>query len=331
MITFSDVQNSSIKDVTGCTSTSSKFAQIINEVCERLLQRGDWTGTLLPIRVCMSAGCVTWPRYVGQVRRMNSCHQAIEMRNQWYEFLKYKGENRHNDWQSWCGRERSMKMQYRAPTYNDIYGPYCTLRVIPMVAQDVGASVTFFGTDNNNQPLMTQTNGVWTQGITVKAAFPYGESVNQYYVSHIDRVVKTTTQGNLMVYAYDTVQKTMFDLAVYEPSETNPSYLRYSLDGEHARPSCNARCAETIIALVKLQFVPVSSPTDLVLIDNIGALKFGVKAWKREEADDFGGAGTLWSAAIEQLNRQIENENPDDTFSSMNNVFAGREFRNQMF
>ncbi len=331
MITFADVQNSSVKGVANCGPSSPQFALIVNEVVTRLLQRGDWSGTNLPIRVCVKGGCVTWPRYVGQVRRINACRNTISMRNQWFDFLQHQGPRHAHEWRGWCGQERNAVNQFRAPTYNDIPGAGWQVRVVPMLAADVGATVTIFGTDNNQQPLMSISNGVWSQGITITAAQPFGQSNSQYFVGKIDRVVKSVTQGNLLLYAYNPSANVLLDLAVYEPSETSPSYLRYQLDSRGGQSPCGGDCLETIIALVKLQQVPIAAPTDLVLIDNIGALKLGVKAWKREEADDFAAARLLWAAAVEELNRQLENDFPDDQFSAVNNVLGGETFRNQMF
>jgi hypothetical protein len=333
MLTVADIQTSTFQTASGVPTNTPQFFSIINEVVPRLLKRGDWFGTLLPVRVCMKNGCVTWPRYVGQVRRLADCKQNIPVKSQWYEFMFGNRAWGRRDWDSWCGRERMMKLQYKAPTYNDIYGPNCAVRIYPMVKEDIGATVTLFGTDNNNQPLTTNNgDGTWSEGITISVNVPFGSTSNPYFVSHIDRVVKSKTQGNLLMYAYDTVNDVLFDLAVYEPSETNPSYLRYQLEGDRYTGWYNQNgCNQTIIALVKLRFIPVSAPTDLLLINDIGALKQGVLAWKQEESNNFEASKQWWAGAVESLNRELEDSQPDDQLPAINQVFGGAVFCNKQF
>jgi hypothetical protein len=325
MLTLADIQTNAFQTASGFCTTSNDFLEMANQVIPRLLQRGDWPGTLMPVRVTVRDGQVTWWRYVGQVRSMHTCRGNIPVKPVWYEFLEGHGNRR--GWEGLCGRERTMTMQYHAPTYNDIYGPNCTVRLYVDAQEDVGATVQLFGADNNNQPLRTNNgDGTWTEGVTIAAQMPFGSSST--FVSRIDRVVKSITQSTARLYAYDATQDVLYDLAVYEPSETNPSYLRYQLDG--GRPGC--ACRESIIALVKLKFLPVAVPMDgLIFLEGTqGALLHGFRAVKREEAGDFEGASSFWKLAIEELNRGLEDADPDGPVA-VNNVFAGRTFCNRCF
>ncbi len=333
MLTLADIQTARFQSATGYCPSSPDFLELVNDAVTELIRRGDWSETLLPIRVCVKSGCVTWPRYVGQVRKMNACKGSIPMRSVWYEFLEHRRRGQIHEWQAWQGAERSAEMQFRAPTYNDIYGPNCTVRAYLDVPADIGATVTLFGTDNNGQPLTTNNgDGTWSPGVTLTGALPFAST--NLFVSSIERVVKSPTQGQVRLYAYDATRDALWDLAVYAPSETNPSYLRYRLAGGE-RPGngapCNSGCSQTIIALVKLNPVPVQSPTDLVIINNRGALLDALRALKREDANDEAGARLLWAGAVEKLNRQLENDFPDEQFAARNNVFAGRTLRNRMF
>lgn len=330
MLTLADCSTARFQTATGFCPGSSDFLEIINDAVDGLIMRGDWSETIKPIRVNVMHGCITWPRWVGEVRKIHGCRSDVAMRNAWWEFLERKGP-RCGEWcgfDHWRGGERNMEMQYKAPTYNDIYGANCYVRVYPMVGQDSGATVTLFGADTNGQPLQQEINGAWSLGVTLTVAQPFTSSTMT--VSRIDRVVKSATQGNLILYAYDSVQDALFDLAVYEPSETNPSYLRYKLAG--GREQCGSGCKESVIALVKLANLPIANPTDLVIINNRGALLDAVRAIKREDANDSAGARQLWGSAIEKLNRQLENDSPDDQFSAANNTWGdGRCFTNQCF
>lgn len=340
MLTLQNIQTPAFQTASGFSTSSQNFFDLVNQVIPRLLQRGDWPGSVMPVRVCMKNGCVTWPRYVGQIRKLHSCRGDIPVRSVWWEFLPYQGERRLHEWDAWRGRERQMVSQFQSPTYNDMYGPNCYVRMYCDLTADVGATCTIFGTDNNNQPLQTlNPDGTATPGALITVQAQSGPGGQSYYgststpVSRIDRVVCSATQGMKRLYSYDATQNALFDLAIYEPSETNPSYQRTQLDGEHrGQWSCGCNKSQTVIALVKLKFLPVSFSTDmLIFLEGAqGALLHGIRAVKLEEANNFNGAKESWLLAVEELNRQLEDFDPEGPVVT-NQVFGGRTFRNQTF
>lgn len=332
MITLAQIQTPAFATASGYCTTSADFMELVNLAVDELIIRGDWPGSIVPIRVCIRNGCATWPRYVAEIRKMNTCRgNAVQLRNQWYEFLDHShgcGRNEIFGWHAWRGEERQMVAQYRAPTYNDIYGPNCMVRVYPMVQEDLNLSGWwFFGTDNNGQPLMTDNgDGTWSQGVTLTWQPTLGYGTTNTFISRIDRVVKPVTQANNNLFAYDANQNGLFDLAVYEPSEVNPSYLRYQIEDQVPRANCGD-CSKSVIALVKLLNLPLSAPTDWVIIDNKRALLLAIRALKLEEA--LGDATKLWQSAIETLNRSSENNSPDDQFAVANEPFGRGVRRSQ--
>ncbi len=336
MLTLADVQTGRFQTASGYCVSSPEFLELVNDAVTELLRRGDWAETLVPIRVCVSRGCITWPRYVGAIRKIHTCRgRTIHMRSQWYEFLDYRGPRHLHEWESWRGDERNMELQFKAPTYQDPYGPGLYIRLYVDQPADIGCTCTIFGVDNNNQPLTTTVTGPTT---ALGASFVVQQQSNGLWgsttttVSSIDRVVVSATQGLKRLYAYDSNQNALYDLAVYDPSETSPSYLRYRLTGgDRNHGNCQSSCLETVLALVKLNPIPVASPTDLVIINNRGALLDAIRAMKREDASDSMGAKQFWASAIEKLNRQLEDFAPDDQLASENNVLGGRTFSNQAF
>lgn len=340
MLILANIQTNAFQSASGFCTTSDDFIDLTNQVIPRLLQRGDWPGTTMPVRVCVRDGCVTWPRYVGQVRKLHSCRGNIPVRSLWYEFLDYQGTRRLHEWGASQGRERQMINQFQSSVYNDIYGSNCYVRLYADLTADVGTTCTIYGTDTNNQPLQTlNIDGTNSMGLTITVQIQAGIGGQAYYgqtsipIGRIDRVACEQTQGMKRLYAYDAVQDAMFDLAVYEPGETSPSYIRAQLDGERRGTQCACgQTPQTVIALVKLKFVPVVTPTDgLIFLDGAqGALLHGFRAVKREETGDLAGAKGYWAAAIEELNRQLEDFDPDGPVAE-NNVFAGRTFSNQQF
>ncbi len=329
MLTLKDIQTSQFQAAAGCCVTSPDFMELVNDTIDEYMRRGDWNGTLIPIRVCVKNGCVTWPRYVGEVRKINFCVSSAPVFTVWHEFLEhgYGCNSGVYGWRGWCGEERKMTMQFRSPVYNDIYPSLSTIRVYPMCQEDAGATVTLFGLDRYNQPLKENIGGVWRDGVTITVANPFGST--SVFVNKIDRVVKSVTQCKLNMYAYDAERDVLWDLASYDPSETSPDYLRYQLSGGWSPSGCSGSCNQSIIALVKLQNLPIKVATDLVIINNRRALLQGIRAMKVEQSN--GDATKLWLSGIESLNRGLENSSPDSDFAAQDGVFGGRTLSNRMF
>lgn len=293
-----------------------------NDAVRRLMERGDWEGTVVPMLACIDNGsCVVWPRYVGQVRQLNFCGKHVPIKNMWWDFLPY---DRHlaweaNDWWGWASGPwfsgKSMVNQAQSPVFQDIQGDGRTVRVYQESSLDNGKTVTIFGEDNNGERLMTRGAGVWADGIKLTlaatASTPYTETpVN---VRRIDRVLKDITNGPIRLYAWNSSASVLEDIAYYEPGETRPNYLRSRLSLPCVSNSCNGttNSLRSVIALVKLQFVPVLTDNDPMLIDNITALKHMFQAIKCEEAQDQATALGFQAMAVDELNQESRNANPD--------------------
>jgi hypothetical protein len=313
-----------MKEIASSCKSSADFASLLNEATEKLMMRGDWPGTIIPIRVGCKSGCVVWPRFVQRVRRINNCRIPIKVSTVWGDFIDKQ------DYVGWCGAnlyswtgdgaayrglgqtlmQQHLGAQGRVPIFNDI--PSDAPRYIRCYAKckaDVGKTVTIFGADANNQPLMTkQTDGTYTEGVVITLAIPYGSTST--YVSRIDAVLKDTTQLNVPMYCYEPVTNTLLQLADYAPDETNPSYAK---DVLFAPGSCNCNDGQvTLLALVKLAFIPVSLDNDYVLIPSIPALKYAMQSVKMGEAGDAVQSRNFMQMAVDELNFVLENEQPLD-------------------
>lgn len=313
MLTFGELKTSTASDIAGTCSGSAQFAARVNESIRRLMRRGDWLGTVVPIHVCSRAGCVVFPRYVGTVRKINVCKSPIAIKNVWYDFLEHRDRS---TWGGWCGCEARMIGSTEAATFSDIFGDgrfvraYCTARA------DVGKTIQLFGEDNHGQPLRTEnSDGSYTEGITITFAAPFAST--SIYVRRIDRVIKDVTTGDVRLYAYNPVTDILEDLALYSPSETVPSYAKYQLHAQTwpttTAPGQNTCCPSmSVVALVKLKFIPVQVDSDLVLIQNIDALKDMLQSLRFKENGDYATAAQYEAQSIRELNLQLRDDNPED-------------------
>lgn len=333
MLTFGQIKCSRLNEVAAATSDSENFRSLLNEAIEALLNRGDWRGTLQPIYVCVRNGCVTWPRYVHAVRKLNHCNREIQVNNIWYQFVErdfysnWLGMDYWNVVRPLNGNEQFRQMNSTGyfSTYNDVPSP-SYINAYPSALQDIGKKVTIFGFDSNGLPLRHQdSDGNWCEGSVITLAAPYGQTLDVIRSGSI-RVLKDETQGEVRLYAQDYNTATLTDLAVYAPTETTPNYARYRLHG--GRHCWNANDADTgdrcygVLALVKVEFIPVKHDSDIVLIDNIQALKFAVQSIKYSEAGDVGNAELFMGKAVRELNLELRNEMSDSSIPVVFKAFG---------
>lgn len=314
-ITFADAKNSRLRDVASSCPTSDEFKSLVNEATERLMRRGDWAGVIVPIHLCSFGGCVVFPRYVGQVRKLNVCKHPVPIRNMWWDF--FEDRDRHH-WSHWCGDQMMTTPVGRTPVFQDIMGDGRLVRLYPQVLADVGKTVTIFGLDNDGQVLRTfnATTNTYSDGVAITLASPFGSSAT--FIRSIDRMlVQDGMQGDIFGYAYNAAQDVLEQLVTISPGDTNPSFVRYQV---HAPSGCGINqtstgtcgCSKPLVALVKLRFVPVRVDNDIILIENIPALKLMIQSIKKEEAGDEEAARNKERSAIRELNLQLRDEFPDD-------------------
>lgn len=343
MLTFGDIQDDiGVKQVLPLNPTSPEFADKVNTAVRMLMRCGDWWETAIPIFICVFQGCVVFPRYVGQVRRLHMCNHQIPVRNLWYQFMVGVGAGGCGSWNSisgnhgWWGREVKLQQEGTSPVLQDIMGEGRLVRVYTRCNSDYGTHTTIFGVDNNGQRLMTENpDKTWSEGITLTAQAPFAST--SVFVRHIDRILRDATQCPQDMYAYNPSTNLLEELAHYEPSETEPSYSKTRLQMHWPwLPSSlpgSACCSRErgVLAMVKLRFIPVKNRSDLVLIPNIDALKFMFQALLAQDKGDIQKFMANKALAIADLNRELEDRSPDDQFSAIDNTFGGAVFTNQSF
>jgi hypothetical protein len=260
------------------------------------------------------------------------------MRNNWYSFLQYDGPmdnygwgNRsttnwmgNQTWGSWMGNQVWAVGGVETPVFQGIMGDGRYLRFYPELQIDVGKTVTVFGVDNGNQTLRHQLpDGTWEDGVVVTLGSPFGSTST--FIRRIDRLIFDDHEGNIRAYAYNATSTMLEDVGTYEAHDNNPSFTRYTLS-TNSTGACNiggCDCIKSVIALVKLRFIPARYDTDLVLIDNISALKLMIQCIKYEEAGDRTSARAAELDSIRELNLALTDSYPVEQTPIGNGVFSG--------
>jgi hypothetical protein len=88
--------------------------------------------------------------------------------------------------------------------------------------------------------------------------------------TQVEQVVKPVTEGYVTLMGYDQTTHYMWNIAIYHPRETNPQFHWYKV------PAPRNDDGTSIVALVKLRHVPLVADTDVLLVQNLEALKFKV-------------------------------------------------------
>lgn len=328
LITLGDAKTDlSIRTVAGVAPSSVEFVQRINGAVRQLTRRGNWWGTVQTMNACIYDGCVVWPRYVETVLAVNLSHHRVNLFNHWYEFIAWNDSHRHL-YQCHKRGESVGIADGVVPVYRNLPtdGTAYKLEVYLDNLKDIGKTITIYGFDQYGQVIRTtwpdqsiREGLVLSIGSNVNGALtPYTITANP--IQRITRIMKDVTVGNVRLYAQDA-SGNLTDLAVYAPTETNPAYVRTKLP----RPIlCNCATGQ-IEALVKLAFIPVVNDSDLILIENLDALRDMLQAITYKEAGDIKNSAAYEMSAIHELNSQLRDRFPDEQVSFAIRAFGTSE------
>jgi hypothetical protein len=329
LITLGDAKTDlSIRTVAGVAASSTEFPMRINGAVRQLMRRGNWWGTVQSLRACVYDGCVVWPRQVATVLAVRSCGQAVNLFNHWYEFIAWDESHRHL-YQCHKRGDSIGINDGTVPVYRNIPtdgGTYLVAAYLDNMA-DVGKKITVYGLDGNVQVIRT----TWPDQTVREGVVLSLGSIGGIYspvvttptpVMRVARVMKDVTAGNVRLYAQDT-SGNLTDLALYTPTETNPVYVRTRLPNPIA---CTCATGQ-IEALVKMAFIPVVNDSDLILIDNLDALRDMLQSITYKESGDIKSATAYEMSAIHELNSQMRDRFPDEQVSFNIRAFGTAEPR----
>ncbi len=315
--------SSGIARAINIAACDSRFVDILNNAQQRLSEMGRWWGTYRRLYTCFTAQCITWPREVATVEGLTMCREGVPLMNEWYEFGEaVKGPDAN---QSACN-PRWLMDRPNACQFTDLASS-AKFRIYPTVAADAGVKIVLQGFDTNVQPIRTLVGSNYIDGEQVTLASPFATSTFEFYPPGLTGVIKPVTKGRLNVFALDTVSGVETKVAVWEASETNPTYRRSWMTNlpqcgdtpgcggagngcnPTPLPSCSGILAE---AIVRLEFVPALVDTDWLFISNLQAVKCGMKAQEKEDRNQYQEAEIEWARAKRILRNELEKYSPTD-------------------
>lgn len=320
-VTLSDVEQSRIPQVLGlCREDTARLASYVNEVQERLIQAGGETGwwngwAKVAFDVVRTDPYITLPSQFARIAGMDVCQFPVRIQNEWYEFMD-AGVGLQKNFLNDCGWPGLTDSYDRSnvPTAYDLPTTNQYLRVYLTDVRDVGTKFFVNGAiDQNGNAIYTTNVSTEVQGALMVLDYPF--VTTSYIVTAFSSVTKVglntsgTTYGDIIFKAVDATSGVETFLSRYTPQESTPQYRRYFIK---ALP-CNCCPAATpgivqVTCMCKYEYRPVVSPSDVLIIGNIPALKMECESIRYGEMDS--GEGLAMSQikhkeAIKLLNAEL--------------------------
>lgn len=291
-------------DVGLCLNDQVRCAKIVNTAQARLLkcrEAGDegWHGTwsVMALSVSRTAPYITTPRGVARLEKLNVCQSPVEIHNQFHEYLRFGNGNLPKT----CSTDYGCKWDVRAyernnaVTFTDLYPAPQYLRIYSTDTTGVDTAggtdakrVLIQGTDSNGDTLRSMDGTHQVQGVFATLASPFVDvKVDDVQVAFntISGIQKDVTRATIQIFQVDTTTGEEVLLHIMDPGETVAGYRRYYLD--NLPTNCCGYTTGTlqVLAVVKLDLVPVVADTDYLLIGNIEALMEECRAIHYGKAD----------------------------------------------
>jgi len=320
--TFADLQASGVGDTLNLPPCNPRFIALANRAQHTLADAGRWYGTIVTARFCQYNGCITFPRSVAVVEKMDICRHSVYIRNQWWEYQTDYPVPSMNRCQQY-GWTPELLPRNNVCTFQDVTGAPAYIQLYPQSVADYGKVVILQGIDaGTGEPVQ--------ESVTLVAG--YAQSAYQYLPPGLTGVQKPVTTAQINVTAYYPSTTLSAPLAIWEASETAPWYIRKYLvnfpnycqsnaavTGGNCCTDYGTGCAPSLVNcqngiaasfLVRLEVVPLLVPTDWLFITNVEALREEMLALNARDQHQFDLYSGHHQSAIQLLRNELDKYQP---------------------
>ncbi len=258
----------------------------VNRATERLLYLAKWKGTVQHYQVCVTNGCITWPRELETIEAVHICGRPGTVRNHYYEFLANGPGTRG----SLICTGQQLIDQPESCAFDDVKGTGKKLAVYCDAQESAGTTITLQYYDSGSNFVTSTYNGVLLDGerIALPPAGTYAYSSRQVMANGLVRAYKDETVGVVRLYEFEVLTGLLRPLAYYQRDELVPVYRRSRIPGM-GPSTCNttitnSSCTDmSVVVIGKIRFVPVFDDDDFLVISSQEAIRLGCQAVLREE------------------------------------------------
>lgn len=244
------------------TDEKAYWAGGLNQVQERLMNMGVWSGCWVMVRdIPIYDGTITVPRRFKTCAGVNVC---CGPRPIYSRFWKFSESTRTVQ----CSNGVTP-INDHAQTFINPEGTYC-LRIKSSTVADNSKAVTLLGGLNEDGDELFDS-----VTLTITSGSP--ATTSREFTS-LPRISKVATVGQVDLYSVDTTTAEETLIATYAPYETLPGYKQYEIYNYGNETSVDALC--------NLAYVPATADTDIITPGVLGGLKHGLKALAYEDTSD---------------------------------------------
>lgn len=314
----------------GMAPNDPRLYDRINEaICRFLMMPGLWQGCIRTMRFNVRHNSFTAPSFVQSFIKAKLDGHRTDMHSPWYEFMDsgFGIHSHHADMQFGNTGENGYWVNASGLIVDQ--GDSDPVQNQPLMWQPIFAissqeetvprpTITVMGLNEYNEELWTQNpNGNATPGIKIEIAKEQAilSTVNVWKITNI---IKPVTRGYVRLYSYNPRTKTVDLLSTYAPDETNPGYRKYWISGTQNSEGAPYQLStgqlldrhRTLYARTKLRYAPAMYPDEVLLIQNLPAIKMMVQAIKLYDTMNPKEAQIYEQQAHLLLADQLQAENP---------------------
>ena len=312
--------------------TDPRLYRYVNEAQRRIFLEGKYKGIYGRYNFRLYDGLITLPYECDTLLSANVLGQPVLVHSEWFEFL-----------QSGPGTQDG-RINFTYSDFFDRGDGYCviqdppnpfTVQIFCAVPEDPNLTLIIIGLDANGNAIRSEitvqngdgtVSGQWINGVQnniYSATSPYLETTQLFSV--ITAIQLPVRNGDIRLVANArnpvTLQPTgiTYLLGIYPYFMTNPNFRRYHFPTNP--PPFQPPCSVCVNALVRRRVVPVASPGDYLMIDNIPALKCMMMSVFKEEEEQYDTSEMLRQKAKYFLEQELKET--QSTTDRLNVQFRG--------
>jgi len=266
-----------------CVGDINRIMAAVNEAQERLINdplapdEGWWgSWARMAFTLSRSSPTIVTPQEVSRIILMDVCKHPVRINNEFYEFLEFgRGFQPSQCTQSTNPCQNLMAYERETVVTFEPLASTATIRAYITNPNDAGRTALIQGDDANGAPVLfvDAATGNAGSGETLIFESPFVDAVNQF--STISGIQKQNTFGEVEYFQVDPTTGTESPLLVMAPGEQTALYRKYFINGL-PNNCCNSACTTSsalqVLAMCKLDFIPVKSDSDYLRIMSIPAL-----------------------------------------------------------
>lgn len=283
-LTFGMIKGTIARVLNLCETDTQRILDYTNRACQRLLEEGKWVGTMARYRVCVSNGCVTWPRQLETIEAFAICNTPMPIHSPWWEFLGNGTWLRDNECDAGWGCGTALIPRDETASFDNVIGTNKRLAVYCDATESATANIILQFYDNNAQWVRTKPGTDWIDGekVTFGAAGTYVRTTKLCMANGYVRCIKPVTNGVVRLYEEEATTLVRRPLAYYEPDEVIPVYTRSQIPGLSVSDSDDCQ-KKSVTVMAKKRFIPVAKDNDFLPISHPEAIRMAVQSiWKSE-------------------------------------------------